>query len=172
VVRLKSETHADVRRTLDLLATLLGTPAEAERVWAAIEREMAAAAARVPPLLQGRRVYFELGGGPYAAGTTSFIGETLGRMGLVNVVPAELGPFPKLNPEFVLRAHPDIVMGPQREIDAMAGRPGWGALAAVRNEQRCAFATAQYEMLIRPGPRLGESAQAVADCLQRLEIRP
>jgi iron complex transport system substrate-binding protein len=172
VIRLKSETHADVRRTLDLLATLLGTPAEAERVWADIEREMAAAAARVPAPLHGRRVYFELGGGPYAAGTTSFIGETLGRMGLVNVVPAELGPFPKLNPEFVLRAHPDIVMGPQREIDAMAGRPGWGALAAVRNEQRCGFATAQYEMLIRPGPRLGESAQAVADCLQRLEIRP
>jgi len=169
VIRLKSETYADVRRTLNLLATLLGTPAEADLLWADIEREIATAAARIPAAQRGRRVYFELGGGPYAAGTTSFIGETLGRLGMNNVVPAQLGPFPKLNPEFVLRANPDIVMGPQREIAGMADRPGWAALAALRNEQRCGFATPEYEMLIRPGPRLGEAAGIVADCLQRLE---
>jgi iron complex transport system substrate-binding protein len=39
-------------------------------------------------------VYFEIAGGPYAAGRSSFIGETLTRLGLVNIVPAELGPFP------------------------------------------------------------------------------
>ena len=31
--------------------------------------KLAAAAARVPPALRGQRVYFEIGGGPYAAGT-------------------------------------------------------------------------------------------------------
>lgn len=168
VVRFDSESHADVQRTLATLARLLGTPAAGERVWARIAREIDAAAQRVPPAWRGRRAYFEIGGGPYAAGISSFIGETFSRLGLVNIVPAELGPFPKLNPEFVVRARPEVLMGVQHEQAAMAQRPGWSALAAVRGQRMCGFANADYEMLIRPGPRMGEAAGLVADCLQRL----
>lgn len=168
VVRLKPETHADVRRTLELLARMLGTPAEAQRVWARVEQEMEAAARRVPASVRGQRVYFEVGGGPYAAGASSFIGQTLGRLGMSNIVPSTMGPFPKLNPEFVVRAQPDLILGPKREQAGMADRPGWNALAAVRNDRRCGFETAQYDMLVRPGPRLGEAAGVLADCLARL----
>jgi len=168
VMRLKSETHADVHRTLELVARLLGTPAEAERVWARIDREISTAAARVPDKLRGQRVYFEIGGGPYAAGTNSFIGETLVRLGMGNAVPPELGPFPKLNPEYVIRAKPDIIMGVLREQQTVADRPGWGSLAAVRDKRMCGFETPQYEMLIRPSPRMGEAAGLLADCLVRL----
>ncbi len=168
VLRLRSETHADVQRTLQLLARLLGTPDQGALAWARIERELASAAARVPSALRGQRVYFEIGGGPYAAGTSSFIGETLARMGLANIVPATLGPFPKLNPEFVLRAQPDIVMGAAREEQAMGGRSGWSALVALQQGRRCGFAADDYESMIRPGPRLGQAAGLIADCLQRL----
>jgi iron complex transport system substrate-binding protein len=85
-----------------------------------------------------------------------------------NIVPADLGPFPKLNPEFVVRAQPDVVMGVRREQQAMAERPGWNTLAAIRNDRRCGFETPQYEMMTRPGPRLGEAAGLLADCLARL----
>jgi iron complex transport system substrate-binding protein len=168
VIRLKSERHADVRRTLDLVAELLGTPQEGKQVWARLNREIDEAARRVPSALRGQRVYFEIGGGPYAAGATSFIGETLARLGMDNIVPAELGPFPKLNPEFVVRAKPDIIMGLRREQSALVGRPGWAALPAVRDRRMCGFDNADYEMLIRPGPRLGEAAALLADCLARL----
>ncbi|MES2718613.1 MAG: helical backbone metal receptor [Pseudomonadota bacterium] len=168
VLRLRSETHADVQRTLQLLARLLGTPDQGALAWARIERELASAAARVPSALRGQRVYFEIGGGPYAAGTSSFIGETLARMGLANIVPATLGPFPKLNPEFVLRAQPDIVMGAAKDAQAMAARSGWSALVALQTGQRCGFASEAYESMIRPGPRLGQAAGLIADCLQRL----
>lgn len=168
VLRLKSETHADVRRTLVLLATLLGTPAEGERVWQRIQRDIAAAAERVPSSRRGQRVYFEIGGGPYAAGRSSFIGETLALLGMDNIVPAELGPFPKLNPEFVVRALPQVVMGVQREQAAMAARPGWQSIPAIAQNQRCGFETLRYEMLIRPGPRMGEAAGVLADCLAGL----
>lgn len=168
IVRLRSESHADVRRTLGLVAGLLGVPAQAERVWAGIEAQIAAAAARVPSGMRGRSVYFELGGGPYAAGTSSFIGETLGRLGMPNVVPPELGPFPKLNPEFVVRARPELVMGAQRELGALLARPGWQAVPAVQQGRACGFEVATYELLIRPGPRLGEGAERLADCLQAL----
>jgi iron complex transport system substrate-binding protein len=168
VLRLKSETHADVRRTLVLLATLLGTPAEGDRVWQRIQRDIAAAAERVPPARRGQRVYFEIGGGPYAAGRSSFIGETLTLLGMDNIVPADLGPFPKLNPEFVVRAQPQVVMGVQREQAAMAARPGWQSIPAIAQNQRCGFETPSYEMLIRPGPRMGEAAGVLADCLAGL----
>lgn len=168
VLRFKSESHADVRRTLDMLARLLGNPDEGAKAWARLEREMDSAATRVPLGLRGQRVYFEIGGGPYAAGTTSFIGETLARLGMGNIVPAELGPFPKLNPEYVVRAKPYLIMGVQREQAALVQRPGWSSLAAVRDRRLCGFESAQYEMLIRPGPRLGEAAGLLADCLARL----
>ena len=168
VVQFKSDSHADVRRTLDVLARLLGRPEEGAVAWARLEREMDSAAARVPPGLRGQRVYFEIDGGPYAAGSSSFIGETLTRLGLGNIVPAGLGPFPRLNPEYVVRAKPDLMMGLQREQMALTRRPGWSSLAAVRDQRLCGFDSAQYEVLVRPGPRLGEAANLLADCLVRL----
>lgn len=172
VIGLKSDSHADVYRTLELLARLLGTPDEAARVRARLERETEAAAARVPAAMRGRRVYFEIGGGPYAAGTASFIGETLARLGLENIVPPELGPFPKLNPEFVLRARPELILGLRRELAELAARPGWGTLPAVRDGRLCGFDAAAYDVLVRPGPRMGEAAALVADCLVRVAPPP
>jgi iron complex transport system substrate-binding protein len=87
---------------------------------------------------------------------------------MANVVPPELGPFPKLNPEYVVRARPDIIMGVQREQQAVADRPGWNSLAAVRDKRMCGFESLQYDMLVRPGPRMGEAAGLLADCLVRL----
>ena len=168
VVRFRSESHADVRRTLGSVARLLGDADAGERLWSRIDRELAAAVDRVPQALRGASVYFEIGGGPYAAGPTSFVGETLARLELINVVPPDLGPFPKLNPEFVVRARPQVVLGVRREMDAMAARPGWGTIPAIRDDRRCGFATAEYEVLTRPGPRLGEAAGLLVECLRRL----
>ncbi len=53
VLRLKSESHADVRRTLTLLARLTGQPAAGERLWAQLEQQLLAATARVPASLRG-----------------------------------------------------------------------------------------------------------------------
>lgn len=172
VLRLNSDTHADMRRTLTLVAQLLGTPEAGERMWAQLEAQMAGAAARVPAALKGQRVYFEIGGGPYAAGTSSFVGQTLAQLGLVNIVPPELGPFPKLNPEFVVRARPELIMGTQREQAALLARPGWQAIPAVQGRRVCGFGSADYDILVRPGPRLGEAAELLADCLQRLGPAP
>lgn len=165
VLVLESRVSADVKRSLTLLAKMLGTPAEAERLGAGIDRDTRAAAGRVPASMHGKRVYFEVDATPYAAGAGSFIGETLARLGVANAVPAELGPFPKLNPEYVVRIQPDIVMADQRSLEEMPKRPGWGALRALQDGQSCGFAGDRYELLTRPGPRMGEAAGVLADCL-------
>jgi iron complex transport system substrate-binding protein len=165
VLVLESKTHADVQRSLQMLATMLGTPAAAAPLWASIERDVDRAAARVPPALRGQRVYFEVDTTPYAAGEGSFIGETLARLGVANVVPASLGPFPKLNPEFIVRAQPDIVMAAAAPLAEMPGRPGWDQLHALRDVRTCGFTPSRYDLLVRPGPRMGEAALQIADCL-------
>ena len=132
---------------------------------------MRAAAARVPPEWRGAEVYFEVSSTPHAAGESSFIGELLGELGLGNAVAAELGPFPALNPEYVVRADPDVMMGAARAVEEMPGRPGWGSLGALREGRTCAFAEKRHDVLVRPGPRLGEAADILADCVAELPPR-
>lgn len=169
VLVIDSNTHAEVRRGLETIATVLGAPERAAPAWAAIERDMQRAIERVPASVRGQRVYFEVDGSSHAAGRSSFIGETLARLGMGNVVGPELGPFPKLNPEFVVRSQPDIVMATVRSVHAMPSRPGWATLKAVQQRRWCAFAPERYELLIRPGPRMGEAALVLADCLAGLD---
>jgi iron complex transport system substrate-binding protein len=168
VLVLHSRSHQDVKRSLQLLAALFGEASRANATWREIERQMTEAAARVPPALRGRSVYFEVESSPYAAGPTSFIGQTLLQLGLKNIVPATLGPFPKLSPEFVVRAQPDIVIAESRNLRDMAQRPGWAALRALQQQQVCDFSSERYEVLVRPGPRMGLAARQLADCLAGL----
>jgi len=169
VAALEANSHADMQRVIPAVAQLIGAPpSEAQALLRQIDQRIAAAAQRVPAALRGQRVYFEIESSPYAAGPVSFIGETLQRLGLGNIVGPELGPFPKLNPEFVVRAQPDIVMASKRHAQEMPRRPGWGTLRALQAGRVCAFETEPYEVIIRPGPRLGEAAELLADCLQAL----
>jgi iron complex transport system substrate-binding protein len=165
VVVLHTRSHQDVQHNLQVLGDLLGDAARAQAVWREIEARLAEAAARVPAAQRGRSVYFEIESSPYAAGPESFIGQTLQRLGLRNIVPAAMGPFPKISPEFVVRAQPDIIMAEARNAQLMRGRPGWAALRALQQRQLCVFASAEYEVLVRPGPRMGLAALQLADCL-------
>jgi iron complex transport system substrate-binding protein len=169
VLVIETNTHEEVRRGLQTLALLLDSPREGIEVWMRIERDMADAAERVPLSMRGQRVYFEIDSSGYAAGRVSFIGETLARLGVGNIVPAEYGPFPRLNSEFVVRAQPDVVMANRRSFDEMRGRPGWSALRALQARHGCGFEMDRYDMLVRPGPRMGEAARVLADCLVSID---
>jgi iron complex transport system substrate-binding protein len=165
VVALEPKTHGDVQRVLNKVGQLLEVP-DAQRVWRVIDAGMSAAAQSLPARVKNTRVYFEVNRAPYAAGETSFIGETLTRLGAKNIVPANLGPFPKLNPEYVVRANPDLIMVGDRNYAGMEGRPGWGGIRAVKEGRVCVFTPAQSDLLVRPGPRMAEGARIMAQCLQ------
>lgn len=168
VLALEPQSLADTRRVIDAVALALGRPADGAALWRRMDSRITEAAGRVPPAWRGRRVYFEVSSAPHAAGEASFVGELLARLALGNVVPASLGSFPKLNPEFVVRAQPDLVMATASELAAMRARPGWAGLVALRDGAACGFAAEAYDVLVRPGPRLADAADLVADCLSRL----
>ena len=165
VVALEPKTHADVQRVMFKLGQLLEVP-DTARIWRAIDAGVSAAAQSLPASVRGVKVYFEVNPGPYAAGESSFIGETLSRLGVKNIVPAKLGPFPKLNPEYIVRANPDLIMIGQRSADGLMARPGWQGIRALREQRVCIFPTEEANVLVRPGPRMAEAARLMARCLE------
>ena len=171
VLALEPANFQQTRQVMDTVARALGQPEQGALAWQRLSDSVALAAARVPASLRGQRVYFEVAAVPFAAGEASFIGEVLTALGLRNIVPAAMGPFPQLNPEFVLRAQPAIVMATREAIAEMPARPGWQGLRALHTGATCALAPASYELLMRPGPRLGEGALALADCLVTIAQR-
>jgi len=168
VLALEPQSLADTRRMVQRVALALGVPGQGDALLAQIDSRIAAAAQRVPPGWRGRKLYVEVAAVPYAASEASFIGELLTLLGLGNVVPASLGPFPQLNPEFVLRAQPDVVVASARGLAGMPARPGWSTLKALQARHSCGLAPAAWDALVRPGPRLGEAADALADCVAGL----
>ena len=164
VVVLEPKNHADMRRVLDKIGQVLGT-GDAQRVWREIDASVSAAAQSLPASVKNTRVYYEVNSGPYAAGEGSFMGETLTRLGAKNIVPAAMGPFPKINPEFVVRANPDVIMVGERSAQGLEQRPGWSSMRAVRDGRICRFKAEDSDVLVRPGPRMGEAARLMANCL-------
>ncbi|OGB57949.1 MAG: ABC transporter substrate-binding protein [Burkholderiales bacterium RIFOXYC12_FULL_60_6] len=167
VMSLEPKTHADVKRVLESMGQVLAV-GDAKRVWQGIEAGMQAATLSLPAQVKTTRVYFEVNRAPYAAGEVSFIGETLTRLGVKNIVPSNMGPFPLINPEFVVRANPDVIMVGDVNFAGMAGRPGWASLRAIVNQQVCVFTPTQSDMLVRPGPRMADGARLMAQCLLKV----
>ena len=167
VVVLEPKNTADVRRVLGTVAQLLGADASApQRIWASIDAAVSAAAQSLPSGVKSTRVYFEVNSAPYGAGEASFIGEMLTRLGARNILPVSMGPFPRLNPEFVVRANPDLIMVGDQNFGGQIQRPGWSGIRALRENRVCVFSAAESDVLVRPGPRMAEAARIMARCLK------
>lgn len=167
VAELDARDLPGVEGLLQKVAALLGQPELATQRWAAMQRELQEAARSVPASARGHAVYVEISSAPHAAGESSYIGQMLSQQGARNIVPASLGPFPKLNPEFVVRARPALVIVGAGEVAALSRRPGWSAIPAVRDQRICALQPREMDALSRPGPRLPEAARVLANCLNR-----
>lgn len=166
VFSLEAKTYADVQRVLEKLSTILGVSNdEANNIWMQMNKDISSIAASLPKASSKVRVYFEVNRAPFAAGPGSFIGETLERLGVENIIPASLGPFPKINPEFVVRANPDVIMVGDRNYLGMVDRPGWSDLKAIKEGRICVFNEQESDVIVRPGPRIPEAAKVIARCL-------
>jgi iron complex transport system substrate-binding protein len=170
VLALEPQTHADVHRVLQTVAAVLQLPNaqdQADVVWQNIQRQVSQAKSNIPAQAINATVYLEASTGGYAAGEASFIGDILRQLGLKNIVPAGMGAFPKLNPEFVVRANPQLIVLAQPMAINLSQRPGWSGIAAIKNKRVCVFPSGQADILVRPGPRLGEAAQLISECVLR-----
>ena len=159
------KSMSDEERALKKLDLILGT-SESTRVWNQIQKEIMRANKQLSTKNGSIRAYFEVNPAPFAAGSTSFIGEILTQLSLVNIIPKSLGPFPKMNPEFVVQAKPDIILLTESTAADIQKRPGWNAIPAVSKKRICSFTSEQNDILVRPGPRMGEAALLISQCIQ------
>lgn len=171
VVALEPQSQEDMHRVIQHIAGALHLPNakdRADNLWQSIQQKLDVAAARVPPSAKGARIYFEAGSGYFAAGEASYIGETLKRLGLVNVVTPAMGSFPQVNPEFVVKANPQIIFMGERAATDLKNRPGWARIDAIQQQRICSFSPAQSDIVVRSGPRIPEAADLMVACLKRL----
>lgn len=162
-------TPQSFEETLDFfeeLGRLLDREVEAALLGGRVRGEVESVAA----LTAGRKapsVYFEVDATPYSVGPDSFIGFLIHRAGGANIVAAELGEFPQLDPELVVAADPEVIVladAPFGEsAEAVAARPGWAAIRAVTDRRVVELTAEQVDILSRPGPRLAEAVRLLAE---------
>ncbi|MEV0592502.1 ABC transporter substrate-binding protein [Nonomuraea cavernae] len=110
--------------------------------------------------------YHELDQTPYAATSTTFIGQIYGIFGLTNIAdkaPDTAGGYPKLSAEFVAKADPDLIFLADvkccgQSKATLAKRPGWKGLSAIKNDQ---VVQLDDDVASRWGPRVVDFAETV-----------
>lgn len=159
------QTFEDAFAFFELIGQLVNRQEEAAQLATSVRAEVEAVAAavadRTPPT-----VYYELDATPFSVGPDSFIGTLIAKAGGQNIVPAELGDFPQLDPEFIVSANPEIIVlasAPYGVSAAtVAARPGWATLTAVVEGAIIELTSEQVNLLNRPGPNLGAAVRLLA----------
>jgi iron complex transport system substrate-binding protein len=168
VLRLEPRNHADAQRVFMAVGQALHLPAgDVQGAWQRIAAEVKTEVGGLSPAARSMRVYVEVSPTPHGASESSFIGETLQRMGVGNILPGRLGPFPQVNPEFVVLAQPDVILVGDSSRDSLLKRPGWSRLSAIQQQRVCVLTQAESDMLVRAGPRMAEGVRLMVACLNR-----
>ncbi|MEU8194703.1 ABC transporter substrate-binding protein [Microbispora amethystogenes] len=153
------------------LGAATGNADKAEEVAGGVKQKIDALAAAAP---KGKSLtyYHELDTTPYAATSSTFIGQVYALFGLKNIAdeaPDAAGGYPKLSAEFVAKADPDLIfLGDTKccgqNAAALAKRPGWSGLAAVKQGR---VVELDDDVASRWGPRVADLAQVVSDAVQK-----
>ncbi|MFX3635548.1 MAG: ABC transporter substrate-binding protein [Candidatus Pristimantibacillus sp.] len=110
-----------------------------------------------------KNVYLEFSPG-WSVGSGTFLDELVTLAGGKNVAAAQSGWF-EMNAEEVIAQNPDVIIYPALKEEpnpiasAIASRPGWNAINAVKNNQLLAVTE---DPLVRVGPRLADGLLELA----------
>ena len=159
-----ARTVADVLASTAHLAELLGIPEAGRSLTEELQHRLADLQTRLAALPL-RRVLFIVWAEPLiSVGQKTFIADALRHAGAVSVVEAAQD-WPQVNLEEAVRLRPDFLVFAaahsetvERDFAALAARPGWRDLEAVR-ERRVAIVS---EAVNRPAPRLVSAIEELA----------
>jgi iron complex transport system substrate-binding protein len=121
------------------------------------------------PAHQRPRVFFLISDEPLmTVGPDSFLGQIIQDAGGTNVFADTHQLFPMISDEEVIRRNPSLILAPdepdpQELRKRVSARPGWHNIEAVKDGR---FAFLNADRLSRPGPRLIEGMEEVAQALQ------
>ncbi|HEU4463473.1 MAG TPA: helical backbone metal receptor [Gemmatimonadota bacterium] len=167
---------ADIQDTTAVFATiervgmLLGAADRADSVAGALRDTFAAVAADVPSGQRPTALYLIAENPPRTAGPETFIGQAIEIAGARPAFPELTEDWPTVALEAVMARSPDVIVLPVGADlptrDALAGRPGWRDLAAVREGR---VVEIDADLLARPGPDLGRAARVLRQGLSAVD---
>ena len=156
---------ADVAKTSRLLGQAVG--ADGSTLATSIEQKVDVVRAKTANVAARPRVYHEIDASDpakiFTVGPGSYIDDLIKIAGGVNVAANATTAYPQLSAEQIVKADPEVIVlaaDPYAAKPAdVAARSGWSAISAVRNGR---IGTIEPNLINRPGPRVGEAAEAYA----------
>jgi iron complex transport system substrate-binding protein len=159
------QSAGDVARTAILLGRAVGSDGDhlARDIQKRVDdvRSKTASAATKP------RVYHEIDASDptkiFTVGPGSYIHDLIEIAGGQNIAARAISAYPQLSAEEILRSDPEIIILAAADYaakpDQVAARSGWSQVSAVKNKR---IVTIAPNLINRPGPRVGEAAEAYA----------
>lgn len=160
VFALDMEKYDEVFSKTLTLGRVVNREAQARALTLNMRREIAKVEILTKNAVRKPTTYLEIDPTPYSVGPNSFMGVLLGKAGARNIIPAALGDFPKVDPELIVKANPQLMLGLDRR--AAAARPGWAGLQAVRTGRVLDIPKDLNTILSRPGPRMPQALRGLA----------
>jgi iron complex transport system substrate-binding protein len=157
-----AQTFDDVFETISVMGKILNREASATSLNAKMKADIREIET-VTKAVKKVSVYYEIDPTPYTVGPSSYLGVLIAKAGGANIIPKELGDFPKISPELVVKANPSCIIGTSRD-DAIK-RPGWASLNAILNNRVFQLTPEQDNLVSRPGPRIAQGLRVLAKIL-------
>jgi iron complex transport system substrate-binding protein len=157
-----AQTFDDVFETISVMGKILNREASATSLNAKMKADIREIET-VTKAVKRVSVYYEIDPTPYTVGPSSYLGVLISKAGGANIIPKDLGDFPKISPELVVKANPSCIIGTSRE-DAIK-RPGWASLNAILNNRVFQLTPEQDNLVSRPGPRIAQGLRVLAKIL-------
>lgn len=166
-----SQTMEDIYQEICALGSILGRQKEAQNLCDLIEAQLEEAKNLVASQTAEsqsapQKVYWEVAASPYfSPGQESFLTDVLAILGLQNIFCDLPQSYPQVSEEGIVARQPDFIFFPDynnlgaEAAQAIARRPGWQNLPAVRNGR---IYPVDSDLFSRPGPRLGQMALDLA----------
>lgn len=159
------QTAGDVSRTAILLGRAVGSDGDA--MSRDIQKRIDDVRSKTTPATTKPRVYHEIDASDpakiFTVGPGSYIHDLIDIAGGQNIAARAASAYPQLSAEEILRSDPEIIVLAAADYsakpDQVAARSGWSVISAVKNKR---IFTIAPNLINRPGPRVGEAAEAYA----------
>jgi len=159
------QSVSDVAKTATLLGKAVG--ADGEALARSIQQRVDAVKTKTATVATRPRVYHEIDASDpakiFTVGPGSYINDLIDIAGGVNIAARAASAYPQLSAEEILRSDPEIIVLAADAYSAkpadVAARQGWSVIAAVKNGR---IFSIEPNLINRPGPRVGEAAEAYA----------
>jgi iron complex transport system substrate-binding protein len=160
-------TFASISADIAMVGKVTGQADKASQVTDAMQQKIEGIKAKLATVKTKPRVYWELDATdpakPYSVGPGNFVNDLITMAGGTNIFEKVDSPFPQISSEQVVAADPEVIILSDAAygitVDSVAKRPGWQALAAVKQQR---VAPIDDNLVSRPGPRIADGLEATA----------